>query len=85
MNTRLSLLLVVVIGAAVQAQVSFDRLLRADGEPQNWLMYSGTFRGHRYSTLAEITPANVKNLEPKWVFQARSLEKFEATLWSWTG
>ncbi len=33
----------------------------------------------RYSTLTQITPANVKNLELQWVFQARSLEKFEAT------
>ena len=27
----------------------------------------------------EITPENVKNLELRWVFQAQSLEKFEAT------
>ena len=33
----------------------------------------------RYSPLDQITPQNVKNLELKWVFQARSLEKFEAT------
>ena len=33
----------------------------------------------RYSPLTQITPANVKNLELQWVFQARSLEKFEAT------
>ena len=33
----------------------------------------------RYSSLDQITPQNVKNLELKWVFQARSLEKFEAT------
>ena len=33
----------------------------------------------RYSPLTQITPENVKNLELQWVFQARSLEKFEAT------
>ena len=33
----------------------------------------------RYSTLTQITPQNVKNLELQWMFQARSLEKFEAT------
>jgi len=42
-------------------------------------MYSGTFKGHRYSELRQMTPENVRNLELKWVFQARSLEKFEAT------
>ena len=68
-----------LMGVSLEAQVSFDRLLRSDGEPQNWLMYSGTFKGHRYTELKQITSENVHNLEPKWVFQARSLEKFEAT------
>ena len=48
-------------------------------EPQNWLTYSGTLSNQRYSPLDQITPANVKNLELQWVWQARSLEKFEAT------
>ena len=33
----------------------------------------------RYSLLNQITPANVKNLKLQWVFQARSIEKFETT------
>src|SRR5579871_5311620 len=61
------------------AQVSFERILRAPQEPQNWLTYSGSLMSQRYSPLTAITPANVGNLELKWVFQARSLEKFEAT------
>jgi alcohol dehydrogenase (cytochrome c) len=61
------------------AQVSFDRLLQADREPQNWLTYSGTYLGQRYSQLTQITPDNVRTLELQWVFQARSIEKFEAT------
>jgi alcohol dehydrogenase (cytochrome c) len=63
----------------VIAQVSFDRLLRAAQEPQNWLTYSGTTMSQRYSLLTQVTAANVKNLEQQWVFQAQSLEKFEAT------
>jgi len=67
----------------VQAQVTFDRLLRADQEPQNWLTYSGNLSGQRYSPLTQITPGNVKNLELQWVFQTRRpaepAEKFEAT------
>src|SRR5271168_4583137 len=59
--------------------VSFDRLLRAQDEPQNWLTYSGTNFGQRHSLLTQITPGNVDKLELQWVFQARSLEKFEAT------
>src|SRR5207302_10902328 len=39
----------------------------------------GTVFNQRYSPLTQITPANVKNLELQWIWQARSLEKFEAT------
>ncbi len=73
------LAIVVFLSAVVQAQVSYERLLRAGAEPHNWLTYSGTYSGHRYSALDQITPQNVRDLELKWVFQARSLEKFEAT------
>jgi alcohol dehydrogenase (cytochrome c) len=60
-------------------QVSYERLLRAADEPQNWLTYSGSYASQRYSALRQITPANVKTLEQKWIFQAESLEKFETT------
>ena len=53
--------------------------MAADQEPQNWLTYSGTALGQRYSQLNEITNDNVKNLELQWIYQASSLEKFEAT------
>jgi len=61
------------------AQVPFDRIANAGKEPQNWLSYSGGLASQRHSALTQITPANVKSLELQWVFQARSLEKFEAT------
>ena len=64
---------------SIPAQVSFDRILKANNEPQNWLTYSGTTLSQRHSLLTQITPANVKNLELAWVYQARSLEKYEAT------
>ncbi len=60
-------------------QVSFDRILHADKEPQNWLTYSGTMQSQRHRSMSQITPENVKNLQLQWVYQARSLEKFEAT------
>ena len=71
----------VVVAAigTLQAQVTFDRILRAEREPHNWLWYSGTTFNQRHSPLTQITPDNVKNLELQWVWQARSLEKFEAT------
>ena len=64
---------------AAVAPVSFDRILRANQEPQNWLTYSGNLNGNRHSALTQITPANAGNLTLKWVFQSRSLDKHEVT------
>ena len=47
--------------------VPFERLLKP--EPQNWLSYSGSTMSQRHSALAQITPANAKDLTLKWVFQ----------------
>jgi alcohol dehydrogenase (cytochrome c) len=59
--------------------VPFVRILDAGKEPQNWLTYSGTTMSQRHSALTQITPANVKDLTLKWVFQSRSLDKHEVT------
>jgi alcohol dehydrogenase (cytochrome c) len=59
--------------------VTYERLLKADQEPGNWLMYNATYNGWRYSKLNQITAANVKNLRVKWLFQGRHIEKFETT------
>src|SRR5882672_8927985 len=75
----LALFLLCLIIPLLNAQVSYERLLRAADEPQNWLTYSGTYASQRYSLLRQVTPANVKTLEQKWIFQAESLEKFETT------
>jgi alcohol dehydrogenase (cytochrome c) len=72
-------LFVIVSACALNAQVTFDRILRADKEPQNWLTYSGNTSSQRYSGLNQITPANVANVKLQWAFQARSTEKFEST------
>ena len=69
--------------AGAQAQVSPQRLLNAEAEPGNWLLYQGDYDGHRHSDLKQITRDNVANLEIKWIWQARSPasggQKFEAT------
>jgi alcohol dehydrogenase (cytochrome c) len=67
------------LAAPVSAQVTFERLLGAASEPHNWLTYSGTYASQRYTTLDEIRPSNVADLQLKWVFQAQSLESFETT------
>jgi alcohol dehydrogenase (cytochrome c) len=74
-----AVLAVCAAGAALHAQVTSDRIARAATEPENWLTYSGDVFSRRHTPLTQITPANVRNLELQWVFQAQSLEKFEAT------
>ena len=64
-----ALLLLGLIAAASPAGVSFDRLLRPDREPHNWLTYSGNYAGHRHSPLAQINRSNVKALQLKWTYQ----------------
>jgi alcohol dehydrogenase (cytochrome c) len=65
--------------SATFAQVSYQQLLDAASQPQNWLTYSGSYKSQRYSTLSQITPDNAKNLEIKWIFQADSVQKMEST------
>jgi len=59
--------------------VTEDRLLHAAAEPQNWLSYSGTYDGWRYSRLDQITPQNATQLSAQWVFQTGVPGKFETS------
>ncbi len=59
--------------------ITYERLLNADQEPGNWLMYSGNYTGWRFSKLNQITAQNARNLRVKWLFQGRHNEKFETT------
>ncbi|MEO6803212.1 MAG: PQQ-binding-like beta-propeller repeat protein [Granulicella sp.] len=63
------MLLLVFVTGSLLAQVTPDRILHADKEPQNWLTYSGGYASHRYSTLTQINRDNVKNLQMKWVYR----------------
>jgi alcohol dehydrogenase (cytochrome c) len=45
------------------AEVTPERLVNADKEPQNWLMNHRTYDGQRYSPLARISRDNVRNLK----------------------
>jgi alcohol dehydrogenase (cytochrome c) len=51
------------------AQVNFDRLVNASREPEQWLTYSGTYDGKRFSALDQINRGNVQRLALQWVFQ----------------
>jgi alcohol dehydrogenase (cytochrome c) len=53
----------------VAQNVTYERILKAREEPQNWLTYYGAYDGQRYSPLDQINTENVKRLAPAWVFQ----------------
>ena len=53
----------VMIGPALPAEVTPQRLVNADKEPQNWLMNHRTYDGQRFSPLARINKDNVKGLK----------------------
>src|SRR5215510_13699976 len=76
----LAVMLLAMIPFAMNAQVTYDRILQAAKEPQNWLTYSGGYSSHRHSLLTQIDQNNVKRLQIAWVFQGdSSLQNFEAT------
>jgi len=69
MTRRVTLIgsMLMVWSVVLGAQVTSDRLVRAAEEPQNWITYSGGYASQRHSLLTQITPANVRNLELKWI------------------
>ncbi len=65
-SLKAALLAGVVIMAAAPAfaaDVTSERLVNADKEPQNWLMNYRTYNAQRYSPLDTINKANVKGLK----------------------
>ncbi|HEY7288727.1 MAG TPA: PQQ-dependent dehydrogenase, methanol/ethanol family [Vicinamibacterales bacterium] len=74
-----AVVLLAAAGFTVHAQVGADRLLNAAKEPRNWLTYSGGYFSNRYSLLTQITPANVKNLEMRWMYQAAAAGAWQTT------
>jgi alcohol dehydrogenase (cytochrome c) len=61
------------------ASVTDDRLLNADKDPNNWLIYGRTYDSNRYSPLSQINARNVKKLVPKFSYALGSLEGQQVT------
>jgi len=53
--------------SAQAAEVTYQRLLNASAEPQNWLMRMGNYSNWNYSTLNTINRSNVANLKVKFM------------------
>ncbi len=79
---RFAILLGLALSASMSArsQVTYDRLLHAVDEPQNWLTYSGRYAGWRYSTLDQINTDTAPHLNLQWAFQVADLGQFETSI-----
>jgi alcohol dehydrogenase (cytochrome c) len=53
----------IIASPVVAAEVTPERLINADREPQNWLMNHRTYDAQRYSPLDRINAVNVKDLK----------------------
>ncbi len=62
---------------ALQAQVTYERLVGAQAEPQNWLTYWGDYSAVRYRDLKQIDTANVRDLKLEWIFQTGEPGRFQ--------
>lgn len=58
-----SFLAATALTPARAGDMTFDRALHVDKEPQNWLLHHGNFAGHRFSALKDINADTVKNLK----------------------
>ncbi len=67
---------VAVSAAAEYSPVTDERLLSP--EPENWLMYRGTYDSQGYSPLDQINTGNVAGLKPVWSFSTGMREGHQA-------
>jgi len=81
MKTACAVLLASLTGFAcsLPGQVTAERLLNSAKEPQNWLMYSASYDGRRFSLLDQINSANAHSLVARWAYQTAATGKFETT------
>jgi alcohol dehydrogenase (cytochrome c) len=54
-----------------------DELQRLQGDAKQWVMPTGDYANHRYSTLNQINASNVRNLHPIWSFSTGVLRGHE--------
>src|SRR5580692_1228284 len=59
-----SLMVASALTPVAAADMTNDRALNPQREPQNWILHHGNYQGHRFSTLRDINTDTVKNLRP---------------------
>ena len=51
-----------VAAVALAGDVTHDRLVNSEAEPENWINHHGNYESHRFSSLDEINRDNVRDL-----------------------
>jgi alcohol dehydrogenase (cytochrome c) len=59
-----ALLIATALSPVRAADMTNERALNPQREPQNWILHHGNYEGHRFSPLKEINTETVKNLRP---------------------
>src|SRR5215467_3862347 len=59
-----ALLMATALTPARAADMTNDRALNPQREPQNWILHHGNYQGHRFSQLKDISTGTVGNLKP---------------------
>jgi PQQ-dependent dehydrogenase (methanol/ethanol family) len=63
--------------ADLPGAIAWDRI--AHPQPADWPTYHGQLSGNRYSPLDRITPRNVAQLAPRWIFPVPNARHLEVT------
>ena len=67
----------VVLGGALAPASANDELLKMQADANQWVMPTGNYANHRYSTLDQITAENAAKLRPIWTFSTGVLRGHE--------
>jgi lanthanide-dependent methanol dehydrogenase len=77
MRASLWLLAAIAVGGMASVASANDQLLKLEKDANQWVMPTGDYSNHRYSTLSQITKDNVKDLRPVWTFSTGVLRGHE--------
>jgi len=77
MYLKRALLVAAAVALPTSGVLANEELMKMEKNPNEWVMPTGDYANHRYSTLKQITKDNVKNLHPVWTFSTGVLRGHE--------
>src|SRR6266851_2281714 len=81
MRASICVLAAIVVGGMTSIASANDELLKLEKDANQWVMPTGDYANHRYSTLNQITKDNVKDLRPAWTCSTGVLRGHEGAPW----